>query len=205
MSSTFGSSDGVVATIPIPTGVDPDAFILSISKANEGIRVEQTSPTQLTLMPPAGFETSDRDSEICLQLRTWSKKSRKGRVTDSNTLFTLPDGRKLGPNAAWISSERLKTLSRKQREGFLPVIPEFVMELRSPSHSLAQLRRKMARWIDGGVEVAWLVDPVARKVEIYRRGDEPKKTISDSLSISGDGPVEGFILQLEEVWALDRD
>ena len=204
MSSPSGISNNIVATIPIPAGVDPDAFILSISKANEGIRVEQTSPNRLTLMPPAGFETSDRNSEICLQLRIWSKTNRKGRVTDSNTLFTLPNGRKLGPDAAWVSNTKLKTLSKKQREGFLPFVPQFVIELRSPSDRLPHLRRKMLAWVEGGVELAWLVDPVTRKVEIYRQG-EPRRTVSDSLAIPGEGPVEGFVLQLEDVWRLDGD
>ncbi len=115
------TSENIV--IPIPSGVDVDDFILAISRANEGIRIEQTSPDQLTLMPPAGFESSHSNSEIIMQLRMWSKRDGRGRSVDSNTLFSLPNRKKLGPDAAWISNERLRGLTAEDRNKFIQRVP----------------------------------------------------------------------------------
>ena len=186
--------------IPIPAGVDSDDFIIAISQANEGIRIEQTSPDELTLMPPAGFESSDLNSEIGLQLRIWTKQDRRGRCLDSNTLFSLPNGTKLGPDAAWISKDRLAGLTAKDKKKFIHRVPEFVIELLSPSDSKPKLRRKMQTWLDQGVLLGWLIDPNEESVEIYRSEQSKVETIKNADSLSGDGPVTGFVLHLSEIW-----
>jgi Uma2 family endonuclease len=195
-----GPGSLTTVTIPILRGVDADDLILAISRANEGIRIEQTSPDELTLMSPSGSRTSRRNAEIISQLTVWNKKAKRGRVYDSNTLFAFPDGRKLGPDAAWISHERLSGVSEEEDETFIRRIPEFVVELMSPSDSRRELRRKMEAWRTGGVLLGWLIDPKKQSVEIYRV-DGTVEYVTDRLSLIADGPLEGFSLALDEVWA----
>ncbi|MDQ2843610.1 MAG: Uma2 family endonuclease [Acidobacteriota bacterium] len=185
--------------IPIPAGIDADDLIIAISGANEGIRIEQTSPDRLTIMPPAGFESSEFNSEIIMQLRIWAKQDERGRSVDSNTLFSLPNGKKLGPDAAWISKERLLGLTAEEKKKFIHRVPEFVIELLSSTDSKPELRRKMHAWIDQGVLLGWLIDPNEKSVAIYR----PRRSvevIDDAMSVVADGPVSGFVLQLADIW-----
>jgi len=196
LTTSFSSSHVVV---PIPQGIDPEDFILAISHANEGLRIEQTGPDQLTVMPPAGFASSDCNSEIIMQLRMWAKQDGRGRSLDSNTLFVLPAGEKLGPDAAWISNDRLQGLTGEEKKKFLRRVPEFVIELLSSTDSKPELRRKLQTWINGGVLLGWLIDPSERNVEVYR-AKRPVEIIRHAFSLAADGPVAGFVLQLEDLW-----
>ena len=112
----------------------------------------------------------------------------------------MPDGSVRAPDAAWISTRRLASLSEEQKTGFPPVCPEFVIELRSPSDKLADLQAKMEMWIANGAEVAWLIDPLEKAVSIYRPGEQPE-VLAQPTSVQGTGPIAGFELVLARIWA----
>jgi Uma2 family endonuclease len=56
----------------------------------------------------------------------------------------------------------------------------------------------MREYIDNGVQLAWMIDPIDRTVEIYRPGQEPQ-VLTDPTEVSGEGPVDGFVLKLDRV------
>jgi Uma2 family endonuclease len=64
--------------------------------------------------------------------------------------------------------------------------------------TLPMTQQKMQRWIENGAKLGWLVDPYTHLVHVY----EPSKeaTAVAGSSVAGTGPVEGFVLDLEEVW-----
>ncbi|HQZ72695.1 MAG TPA: Uma2 family endonuclease [Anaerolineae bacterium] len=111
----------------------------------------------------------------------------------------LPDGAVLGPDAAWVRRERLTALSAEQLKGFLPLAPDFVIELRSPSDRPPELEAKMAEYAANGVRLGWLIDPFARTVKVYRPGREPE-LLTGPERISGDPELPGFVLELEGIW-----
>jgi Uma2 family endonuclease len=77
-------------TIHLPKNrVWDDDTILALSAENPELRFEQTAQGDLVIMPPAGTETGDRDSEINMQLRLWSKQDNLGRVFSSQVLDFL--------------------------------------------------------------------------------------------------------------------
>ncbi len=185
--------------IPLPADLDAQEFLLALGEANPGARIEQTELLQLTMTPPAGFESSEANNEISTQLRVWSKQEKRGRTVDSSTLFVLPDGGKLGPITAWISEQRLAGTSAEERKSFLSRVPEFVVELRSETDRLPKLQQKMTRWLRNGVLLGWLVDPKRNVVEIYRLDRDPETVFSPS-TLTADGPVAGFTLDCTEIW-----
>ncbi len=79
------------------------------------------------------------------------------------------------------------------------VTPEFVIELKSASDRLANLRAKMREWIANGVSLAWLIVPETRSVEIYRANGSSEEIAAPS-EIAGEGPVAGFVLRLDRTW-----
>jgi Uma2 family endonuclease len=98
-----------------------------------------------------------------------------------------------------MSRERWNALAPKERKRFGHVTPEFVIELRSESDALAALQEKMTTWIANGVELAWLIDPKRRVVEVYRPG-ESAEIHQNPTSVQGSGPVRGFELVMARVW-----
>jgi Uma2 family endonuclease len=169
-------------------------------QANPEWRIEQSADGEITIMPPAGGETGHRNFEVSADLAIWTRKDGRGKGFDSNTGFELPNGATRAPDAAWVSKDRLGKLTDKQKRVFLPVCPEFVIEIQSPSDSLPQLKRQMHEWIDNGAQLGWLIQPDVREVVVYRPGNPPE-LFQNLDRIEGEGPVAGFVLDLIRVWA----
>jgi hypothetical protein len=131
----------------------------------------------------------------------WVEEQGGGGIPfDSSTGFRLPNGADRSPDASWVRKESWETLTPEQRKGFVPLCPDFVVELRSESDSLNKLQVKMGEYINNGARLGWLIDPQNRRVEIYR----PKKEIEvleNATQLSGEDVLPGFILNLSQVWS----
>lgn len=181
-------------------GIDANAVFDEICRQYPDNRVEQNANGDVLIMAPTGGESSDQNAEIIMQLRLWANENQLGRVFESNILFLLPDGSKRGPDAAWVSAEKLRQLTRQQRQQFLPVAPDFVIELRSPGDRFPDLRQKMIDWRSNGVELGWLIDPKHQRLFIYRSGTEGVEEVDRPHFISAEGRVQGFVLKLDPIW-----
>lgn len=159
------------------------------------LHFEMTATGEIIIMPPTFFLTGARNSEISSQLRNWARVDGRGIATDSSTGFALPNGARRSPDAAWTPKDKIPAAAT----GYLHTCPAFVIELRSDSDRLPTLRAKMQEYLDNGAELGWLIDAERQAVEIYRAGRQPE-IHGDSKTIHGEGPVEGFILDLSTVW-----
>jgi Uma2 family endonuclease len=176
-----------------------DAAYLAFCRANPDLRIERTAEGEILIVPPAGSESSYRNSEVTAQLRQWAQEDGRGKAFDSSGQFMLDDGSALSPDAAWVSNISLRSVPREKRKEFLHLCPEFVVELMSPSDRLKQAKAKMEQWIANGTQLAWLIDGDAQTVYVYRK-HHPVKTHRGIAKLAGDGPVEGFVLQLATIW-----
>ena len=168
--------------------------------ANEQWKLELTAEGELIIMPPTGGESGIRNSDINLQLGLWNRQTRLGKVFDSSTEFRLPNGAKRSPDASWVILQRWEGLSREEKKRFPPLCPDFVVELRSETDSLEQLRSKMREYRANGAHLGWLIDPRTPLVEIYRPNREVE-TLNFSFdqappTLSGESILPGFILDL---------
>lgn len=107
------------------------------------MRIETNKNGDLIILPPTGAETGDRNAELTTQLRNWAKKNQTGKSFDSSTEFELPSGAKKSPDASWILKDKYFALTQKERDGFPPICPDFVVELRSKSDRLKPIQDKM--------------------------------------------------------------
>jgi Uma2 family endonuclease len=176
---------------------------------------EMTAEGELVVMPPTYTLTGIRNSEITARLRNWSFLDGRGFISDSSTGFVLPNGARRSPDAAWTEKLRIREVALESAQAapgesvvreFLATLdhywhlcPDFVIELRSQTDRLPVLRAKMREWIANGAQLAWLIDPERRAIEIFRP-DSPDETRLEITSIEGEGPVEGFTLDLRLVW-----
>ena len=151
-------------------------------------------------MPPAGDESSHHCARLNAHLYIWAERDGRGKVFDSSAGFELPNGATLSPDASWIGNARLSALTDKQKRKFAPICPDFVVEVESPSDSVPRLKRKMHEWIDNGARLGWLILPDSRTVYVYRPGQEPE-FLSNITQLEGEGPVQGFVLDLSKIWS----
>ncbi len=176
-----------------------DQEFFDFCESNPDFKIERTTEGEIVIMPPAGLESSNRNSDLLQQLQAWAKRDGRGKAFDSNTLFMLPGGAARSPDAAWISRARLATLTREQKKKFAPICPDFVVELRSPSNRLSPRQAKMREWIDNGAELAWMIDPESRTVYIYRSGERGGRLVNTP-RVAGENPVAVFILEMADIW-----
>jgi Uma2 family endonuclease len=178
--------------------MDNDVFY-EFCMANSDLRIEREANGEIIIMPPTGGETGFRNGDLMTQLGVWSKADGRGRAFDSNTEFFLPDGSAFAPDASWVSKERLAALSKEDRRRFVPLCPEFIVELTSPTDRLSRVMAKMKAWMANGAELAWLIDADNRVVYVYRPGNEPVR-LTGLDAIDGEEPVTGFRLDLTDIW-----
>jgi Uma2 family endonuclease len=176
-----------------------DEELERMSERSDFACFERDREGMIRMNPPAGALTSDANHEINFQLRLWWQTHRKGRTVGNDAGFFLPDGSMLSPDAAFLTEKQLRSFTHEQLEHFLYIAPAFILELRSPSDRLKACQEKMEAWISNGVEVGWLIDPKNRQAFIYQPGQETPETETGPL-LRGTGPVDGFVLNLTEVW-----
>lgn len=163
------------------------------------LRMELTREGRLIMMPPSGGESSYRSSTVSGLLFIWSRQDGTGMTFDANGGFVLPNGATRSPDASWLLRSRWDALTREQRQKFLPVCPDFVVEVLSPTDSLPETREKMQEWIDNGARLGWLINSRRKQVEIYRPGQEPQ-VLDSPLTLSGEDVLPDFMLDLKEIW-----
>ena len=176
-----------------------DDEFMSFCAANEPLRFERDANGEIIVMSPTGTGGSEVEGDVYLELGNWARADGRGRAYPASAGFKLPDTSVRAADAAWMSFRRRDALSQEQRKSFAQLCPEFVIEVRSETDRLAPLQEKMGIWIANGVELAWLIDPQRKVVEIYRPGEEPE-IHEQPTSVQGSGPVAGFELVMARIW-----
>lgn len=178
------------------TTLNPDQF-WALSLTNRDVRLELTAQGKLIVMPPTGWESGKRNANLTADLGIWNRQAQLGVVFDSSTGFILPNGAVRSPDAAWVKQDRMDALNPKP-EGFLPLAPDFAIELRSATDSARDIREKMKEYRDNGVRLGWFLNPQAKEVEIYRIGQEVEVLKSPAI-LSGEDVLPGFVLDLKGI------
>ena len=181
-----------------PISMTDEQFV-QLCQRNQDLRFERNANGDLIIMPPTGGETGNYNSGLNGELWLWNKQSKLGKTFDSSTGFKLPNGANRSPDAAWISLERWNSLSREEKATFLPLCPDFVIELLSPSDTLKATREKMGEYLDNGTRLAWLINPRSKQVEIYRPSQDVE-ILESPQSLSGETVLPGFVLNIGEIW-----
>ena len=175
-----------------------DEAFLELCAQYPDYSIEMTSDGEVIVMPPNVFWTAMISGEIVAQLRNWAVADGRGVALDAGG-FVLPTGARRAPDAAWISRKQLGAIDADKVELWWRGCPEFVVEVRSPYDRTRTVRAKMLEWVENGAQLAWLVDPKTKSIEIFTPHSEPQ-TINEATAISGQSPVDGFVLDLGRVW-----
>jgi Uma2 family endonuclease len=177
--------------------VTPEQFDL-LCIDNPDLRLELTRNHELIVMAPTGGESGERNSDLLIQVGIWNRQTKPGRVFDSSTGydFTAIGGGKISPDVSWIEKSRLEGINIA---GFIKVVPDFVIELRSATDRLNAVKTKMIEYQTLGVKLGLLINPQDKKVEIYRLGQE-LEILDAPTTVNCDDVLSGFALNMSEIW-----
>jgi Uma2 family endonuclease len=170
-----------------------------LCEENPDLKLERNANGELIVMPPTGGETGKSNSTANAQIWTWNDRTELGEVFDSSTGFTLPNKADRSPDVSWVEKSRWSALTPEQREKFIPLCPDFVIELVSLSDSLKKSQEKMQEYMENGCRLGWLINRKKREVEIYRPGQDVE-VLQSPLTLSGENVLPGFVLNLQKIW-----
>jgi len=174
---------------------DEQFFQLCVN--NRDLRLEQTAQGELIIMPPTGWKSGNRNSRLTQRVGNWADVDGTGLAFDSSTGYILPNGAKRSPDASWVSRERLEALNPDPTR-FLPMAPDFAVELRSANDELKTVQQKVQEYINNGVRLGWLIDPQNQRVEIYRIGQNVE-VLQSLTTLLGEDVLPGFVLELNQI------
>lgn len=177
--------------------VTPEQFDTLCTK-NPDLRLELTPNRELIVMAPAGGESSEKNADLTIDVGIWNRQTNLGRVFDSSGGYDFESlgGGKPSPDVSWIEKSRLEGVNIVK---FIPVVPDFVIELRSATDNLKPTQDKMTVYQRLGVRMGLLIDPQKQRVEIYRPGQEVE-ILEAPRSIDCNEVMPGFTLDMSRIW-----
>jgi Uma2 family endonuclease len=183
-----------------PSAPVSDEELMRFSQHNKPYKIERNKEGEIAITTPVGYKGGKHEGYIAAAPLLWAEEDGRGSAVPANVGFKLPDGSCLAPNAAWLTKEREDSLTPEQQDGFPPTCPDFVIEVRSKSDARRVVEAKMQTWIENGARLAWLVDPVAKNVTVYR-SNQTAETLERPEIVRGEAPVDGFELRCARLWA----
>lgn len=169
-----------------------------LCRDNPDLRLEMSAGGELVIMPPTYTETGWRESRIIQRLANWAEEDGTGLCFGSSTGFRLPNGARRSPDASWLSRSRWEALRPEDRRKMARICPDFVVELRSATDTVRELREKMTEYLENGARLGWLLDPQRRRVYIYRPHHGPER-VEDPGLLSGEDVLPGFAFDFREI------
>ena len=198
-TATRNESVGVLVRLSPAVELDEKQFV-ELCHLNGDLRIERTAEGDLEIMPPTLEETGGQNAALTTLLTSWAWGDGTGKAYDSSMGFTLPNGAVRSPDASWVLRSRLDAIPlQRRRSGFLPLCPDFVAELRSRSDRQGAVQAKMREYMENGARLGWLLDPIDRRVHVYRP-DAEVEVLDDPAQVSADPELPGFMLDLRLVW-----
>lgn len=176
-----------------------DDEFFEFCQANRDLHLERNARGEIVIMIPAGFVSSAQSGEVFAQLRNWNKKHKLGRVADSSAAYILPDKSTLSPDASWFSLAAWEKVPAASRRKFLPICPEFVVEVMSPSDTLPGAQAKMEQWLANGAQLGFLLTDEPETAYVYRPGQPVEIVQGFANELSGEPVLPGFRLDLREL------
>ena len=171
-----------------------------LCEENPDLQLERNAQGELVIIPPTGGETGRSNVNLILQLASWNEQKQLGEVFDSSTGFTLPSGADRSPDVSWVEKSRWDSLTKEQREKFIPLCPDFTIEIMSPSDTLKKVQVKMHEYMSNGCRLGWLINRKKQEVEIYRLGQDVE-VLKSPQTLSGETVLPGFVLNMKKIWA----
>lgn len=198
MTAITSQFEGVLALALPDQGMNDEQFF-EFCQLNRDVKIERNAKGEIIILSPTGSETGNWNSLLNGVLFVWNNQTKLGKTFDSSTGFKLPNGATYGPDASWMPREKWNSISAAAKKKFAPLVPDFIMELRSPSDRLEPIQEKIAEFIEYGCKLAWLIDPNAQLTTVFRADGSESKVPFDEV-LHGEDVLPGFSVKLVELF-----
>ena len=168
--------------------------LCQLSRDNEPYDFQFSAQGELIVMAPSGSDSNLAENPINLELGLWNRQN-PGVSFSQTSMFQLPSGAALMPDAAWITQERFDNRTDQERRGAINGAPDFVVEVRSRSDRLTPLLAKMQEWMEGGSRLGWLLDPIDQRAYIYRPGQDVE-ILENPATLDGEDVLPDFVFEV---------
>ena len=189
---------GIKINLQAISGINDEQFY-QFCRDNAELKCERDATGEILVMSPTGGETGLRNFELIGQFWLWNNRYKLGYCFDSSTCFKFPNGANRSPDLSFITKQRWEQLSLQEREIFPPIVPDFVLELMSPSDSLKAAQQKMQEYLDNGVQLGWLINRKEGQVEIYAP-DKEIMVLEKPDAIANQTILPELTLNLQAIW-----
>lgn len=98
------------------------------------------------------------------------------------------------PDVAFVSKERQAEIPKR---GYAPIAPDLAVEVLSPNDRPGEVLSKVGDWLDAGVQIVWVIDPLLRLARVYR-ADGSQSTVGESSALDGENVLPGFSCRLAD-------
>lgn len=163
---------------------------------NPDLRIERDKDGDIIIMAAAFSLTGIYEGIVYGEVYNWNNNAKRGWVFSASAGFTLPNSAIRAADTAWISNETWNALSKEARKGFAQICPEFVVEVRSETDRLKDVKAKMQEWIENGAQLGWLIDPIKQKTWIYRADGSVTETVGFDHILNGENVLPEFTFDL---------
>ncbi len=150
-------------------------------------------------LPPSSGSTGFVSTRIAAALSTFVEAKALGWVTGANQGFLVrhnPD-RVLCASVGFTSIARLRAIPARH---FIPFAPNLAVEVLEPDGSRDDVLMKAGVWLGHGSDLAWVVEPTARRVTVARPG-APLEVLEGTAVAKADPAVPGFSMALANLFA----
>ena len=182
-----------------PKNVISDKWLFEFCQLNRDLKIEHNSVGEIIIMPQTGTQTGGWNSEFTTELGIWNRKNKLGKTFDSSTGFKLPNGATYGPDAAWIPHEKWNALTLDEQDGFAPIVPDFIAEIRSKSDTIKPIQEKIIEFMECGCQLAWLIDLILQITTVYRADGQEVEVPFDQI-LNGGSVLPGFEVKLADLF-----
>ena len=150
----------------------------------------------------SGMEHGVRGMRLAMPLTMYVYRHNLGEVLHPDTRYVLAEDeagirRMRGPDLSFIRRERMPL--PPYPPGFVRLVPDLIVEVRSPHDTFSELRRRINDFLDAGTRLAWLVDPLKRTVTVFAPDQEPY-TLDTAAELDGEDIVPGFRLAVASIF-----
>lgn len=150
-----------------------------------------------------GFTESVLACQLIHLLMAFVQSRNLGLVTSPDGTVRLWAGRVRIPDVAFTSWDRMPG-RRRPPEPIPDLAPDLAVEILSASNTPAEMVRKRADYFAAGVQLVWIIDPVARTLSVFTSPDAVT-VLAESDTVDGGSVLPGFALPLRKLFAeLDR-
>ena len=157
---------------------------------------------ELTEMSPANTLHAWLAQRISRSIGNFAEPQGFGFVLVEGGFFPIGDRHTLlAPDVAFVSKARMPI---PMPNTFLGIMPDLAVEIRSPSNTMAELRRKTAIYLRNGTQLVWIVKPEQKSVDVCRLDDDEQismESVKPSGKLCGEQVLPGFEFELRELFA----